>query len=328
MNNSYLIDVIIPVYNVNAYIEQCIDSVIEVPDINIIVVDDGSQENTDFLLEKYGFYKNFNFYRKQNGGLSSARNFGINKASAEYIMFLDGDDFIKTDLLKSSIEYIKNTKKNAYFYGYENFFEKKKKYSKGTCFLYVRDDFISPKLLTEMKKGYFVMYAWRYIIKRQFILENRLFFTEGLYFEDQEWTPRLLCTLDKVYSLKVPLYCYRKDREGSIMSKFIYKHIADTFRVIELLNDYKKHLTDMDKIRFIENIILLRYEFVVSNSSDVTIEDKATFGKAVKEAQRVLVIDKNIKSIIYKKGTIRMARFYLKMRNLKNKILRIIQGNS
>lgn len=96
-----LISVIIPVYNVEKYLEQCLDSVINqnLQDIEIICVDDGSTDNSPSILEKFSSKDNrIKIFSKENGGQASARNLGIKKAKGKYIAFVDSDDFIKEDM--------------------------------------------------------------------------------------------------------------------------------------------------------------------------------------------------------------------------------------
>lgn len=92
-----MIDVVIPVYNVEKYIDRCMASVLNqtYKEINIILVDDGSTDNSGKICDRYeAEYNNVTVYHKTNGGLSSARNYGIDKSTAEYISFVDSDDYI------------------------------------------------------------------------------------------------------------------------------------------------------------------------------------------------------------------------------------------
>lgn len=96
-----LISIIIPVYNVKQYLKRCVDSVIAQTyrNIEIIIVDDGSTDGSDLLCDEIKAVDNrIEVYHKQNGGLSSARNFGIDKAKGEYIGFIDSDDYIDKDM--------------------------------------------------------------------------------------------------------------------------------------------------------------------------------------------------------------------------------------
>ena len=95
------ISVIIPVYNVEKYLSKCLDSVVNqtLKDIEIIVVNDGSPDNSQKIIDDYTKkYKNIKSFVKKNGGLSDARNFGIKKASGKYIAFLDSDDYVTEDM--------------------------------------------------------------------------------------------------------------------------------------------------------------------------------------------------------------------------------------
>ena len=101
--NKYSVSLIIPVYNVDMYIQKCLESIINqinFPEYEVIIVDDGSTDKSAKICKKYSeVYDNIYYFRKENGGVSSARNFGIEKSTGTYIMFIDGDDYIKNDYI-------------------------------------------------------------------------------------------------------------------------------------------------------------------------------------------------------------------------------------
>src|SRR5699024_6933853 len=91
------VSVIVPVYNVEKYIEKCIQTLVNqtLQDLEIIIVNDGSTDNSEKIIKKYKKeYKNIIYVTKENGGLSSARNFGLLYATGEYVAFLDSDDYV------------------------------------------------------------------------------------------------------------------------------------------------------------------------------------------------------------------------------------------
>ena len=95
------VSVIVPIYNVRKYIEKCLDSLVNqtLDDVEIILVNDGSLENEEELIKPYlEKYKNIKYFKKENGGQASARNFGLKRASGEYILFVDSDDYIETTM--------------------------------------------------------------------------------------------------------------------------------------------------------------------------------------------------------------------------------------
>src|SRR5574344_2022066 len=97
------VSVIVPVYNVEKYLPKCLDSLVNqtLQDIEIIVVNDGTKDNSQKIIDKYAKkYKNIKSYIKENGGLSDARNYGVAKANGEYISFIDSDDYIDKKMLE------------------------------------------------------------------------------------------------------------------------------------------------------------------------------------------------------------------------------------
>ena len=91
------VSVIVPVYNVEKYIDKCLNSLVNqtLKDIEIIVVNDGTKDSSQKIIDKYAKkYNNVKPFIKENGGVSSARNFGLNESCGEYVLFVDGDDFV------------------------------------------------------------------------------------------------------------------------------------------------------------------------------------------------------------------------------------------
>lgn len=106
----YSLSIIIPIYNVESYINQAIDSILNElrsNEVEIILVNDGFEDNSMKICEKYYKYENIICINKENGGLSDARNKGIDKANGQYILFLDGDDFLKKDSLNKILKIIR-----------------------------------------------------------------------------------------------------------------------------------------------------------------------------------------------------------------------------
>ena len=92
------VSVIVPVYNVYKYLDKCLNSLVNqtLKDIEIIIVNDGSKENEEEIINKYlDKYSNIKYYKKENGGLSSARNYGILKSTGKFICFVDSDDYVE-----------------------------------------------------------------------------------------------------------------------------------------------------------------------------------------------------------------------------------------
>lgn len=101
------VSIIVPVYNVEKYVERCIESIIKqsYKNLEIILIDDGSKDNSGKICDEYAQKDNrIKVIHKKNGGLSDARNTGLNIADGEYICFIDSDDYIHKDLVKDNLE--------------------------------------------------------------------------------------------------------------------------------------------------------------------------------------------------------------------------------
>ena len=119
------ISVLIPVYNTEKYLRECVDSTISqtYSQLEIILVDDGSADNSGKICDEYAQNdKRVKVIHKPNGGLSSARNVGIDKATGEYIAFVDSDDYLKKDYVEKLLETIKKLQREENGKSFANFF--------------------------------------------------------------------------------------------------------------------------------------------------------------------------------------------------------------
>ena len=237
-----MVSVIIPVYNVEKYLSQCVESVLKLKsELEIILVDDGSTDKSGELCDSLALTDcRIKVVHKENGGLSSARNEGIKKASGEYLMFLDSDDFLdhtSTENLLSELQ-----KGAEITIGlYNCYYEQDDRYEKESCDALLQmdgvfgvDDFLK-QIPADGRSCYMV--AVRFIVKRDFILENNLFFMEGIYHEDEEWTQRVLCSAKEICVTHNFFYQYRQARLGSITGNTSIKHIMDRFAIIARFED-------------------------------------------------------------------------------------------
>ena len=239
------ISVIIPIYKVEKYLRQCVDSVInqKIKNLELILVDDGSPDQCpqicDEYAEKYDFIK---VIHKPNGGLSSARNTGIQAAAGEYLIFMDSDDWWNPDVdvnamlakisqrpdvemfLFSSLDYIEGA---GYF--------KRTEHGRLDG---IRVDTVEHYYEDLLNNGNLEVHAATKILKRSFLVDNNLFFKEGIVSEDSEWIVRVLRVLSSVCVLNEPLYIYRAGRAGSITSTVGLRNLKDMLGIIESSLDY------------------------------------------------------------------------------------------
>lgn len=227
---SKKISVIIPAYNVENYLKECLDSVIgqDNGQIEIILVDDGSQDSTPKLCEEYSAkYPIIRYFAKENEGPSATRNFGINKAEGEYLLFLDSDDLIGNTTVESVIKIIDAENPDVIITRYCSFEDSPE--NAEACGYHLESQKISEKrgeeLLSYLMDGR--VYDWYspiHIVKTSLIRDNELYFPVGVDFgEDARLIPKILITAKKLSYLDEPVYMYRRNRTSSITASFSKK---------------------------------------------------------------------------------------------------------
>lgn len=229
------ISVIVPVYNVEKYLKKCLDSLVKQKfnSYEVLVVNDGSPDNSQEIVEEYAkkYPKIIKSYVKENGGVSSARNYGISKAKGDYIAFVDSDDYVDKYYLSSLYETAIKEKADIV-----------------VCDLYKKTD---NKL--EIMNGYkeytddkvknlmvAIPAVWNKLFKKNLFTETGISFPDRIYCEDLAVVTRILCNVKKVAYVKKPLYYYLI-RSGSLSHQVKYNpKTADIFTSLNIIRDYFK----------------------------------------------------------------------------------------
>jgi glycosyltransferase involved in cell wall biosynthesis len=242
------ISFVIPVYNVEKYLKQCLGSVIgqTYTDFEIICINDGSTDGSNSILDEYASnHTNFTLLSQDNKGLSAARNAGIRAAKGDYVFFLDSDDWIEPETLKILAEMQKG--EDLVCFNGRRFFEDGTVEKQDTGIIeegltgweyYNRYALIS-------RKFHFVCTVLR-LYRREFLIQNNIFFEEGIYHEDNLFTPLACYYARTVKVIPDSLYIYRI-RSGSITHSATQKHMLDTVKVANKLSVFFIPKTDVDK---------------------------------------------------------------------------------
>jgi glycosyltransferase involved in cell wall biosynthesis len=251
------VSVIVPVYNVEEYLAKCLDSLVNqtLKDIEIIVVNDGSPDNSESIAKKYvQKYKNISYYKKPNGGLSDARNYGIAKSKGDYLAFIDSDDYIDKTMLEKLYKEAISKKLDIVVCDSINVYPDKEVLVKSN--LHYTEDAVLSYLLAHP------MACTRLYSKKLF---KDCKFKKGIYYEDLEFTPKLVNLTKKIGFVEEGLYYYVQ-RPGSIMKqKEFSEKLLDIFTVLDsnkkaLGNNYPDeieymyitHLLRTATLRFLE----------------------------------------------------------------------------
>ena len=259
------VSVIVPFYNVEKYIEKCLETLVNqtLDDIEIILVNDGSKDKTVDIVKKYKeMYSNKIVYlEKENGGLSDARNYAISYARGEYIAFLDSDDYVETNMYKEMYEIAQKENSDMVECNFIWEYPNKTRIDIGTTYNNKHE------MIEKIR-----VVAWNKLIKREILEKSKVQFPKGYRYEDVEFTYKLIPFLEKVSFCKTPMVHYVQ-REGSI-SNVQNKRNAEIFDVMEHVMDYYKENNLYEEYYQELEYLYSRYAFCSSFLRIVKIKDK------------------------------------------------------
>lgn len=209
-DNKPIFSIIVPVYNVENYLDQCIHSLVNqtLQGIEIILVDDGSLDASGQICDFYSSqYKNIKVLHQNNMGQSKARNEGIKFANGNYLMFVDSDDYILENACETFLKYIERYDVDIIVGDMleDTNYNNRKVLATGN--IVTGHEFLYQCL----KNKTYDIVPWLKIIRRKFFVEKNLFFYEGCYYEDQEFTLRLLLQESRILKVEYPFYFYREN---------------------------------------------------------------------------------------------------------------------
>lgn len=258
------ISVIVAAYNVEKYIEECLLSILNqtYTNIELIVVNDGSTDNTKSILEQYALmYKNITVIHKKNGGLSSARNVGIEIATGEYLSFIDGDDYIKEDMYETLINLIESYQCDIAICGVIRKYENNEIFS-DTGKILLMDKNEALKKLIESRVIH--DYAVNKIYKKSLFKEIK--YPEGKIYEDVFTTYKTFSQCSNIVYIDTPKYYYVQ-REGSILRSKFSENQFQHLEALKEINDFLieqnyTHLIDVLELRKVSVQCRLIYEML------------------------------------------------------------------
>lgn len=187
------VSVIVPVYNMERYLKRCLDSLVcqSLKEIEIIVVNDGSQDHSQDIIDSYvSKYSQIISLKKENGGLSDARNYALPYAKGEYIAYLDSDDYVDYDFLEKMYEATQYGQKKVVVCGYLQEWPDR-------CEHVIEKNYSS--IYEYIARGEVV--AWNKIYKRSWLNELNILFPKGLLYEDVEYFLKVMANIQDIYEI-------------------------------------------------------------------------------------------------------------------------------
>lgn len=236
--------IIVPVYNVEQYLSKCLDSIKNQTYTNfeVIIVNDGSTDNSEKIINKYLKDTRFKKYNKSNGGLSDARNYGIQFVSGEYILFIDSDDWIDNRILQKLEEIIKIKDYDLVKFNIIDVIDNRE---------YKHKEKLTLSKEVSIKDLIWFDYfepAVSYCYKTKFYTDNRFQFEQGKYHEDFGLIPIILAQAKSIYYLNYFGYYYVK-RDNSIVNdkNKIAKRAEDTLYFFKKNSKMISNIKNIDK---------------------------------------------------------------------------------
>ena len=256
--NPIKVSVIVPVYNVEDFLPQCLDSLVNqtLTDIEILLIDDGSTDGSAAIVDDYAcrYPEKIRAFHQENYGNSMARNLGICRTKGDYIGFVDSDDYVDTTMYEKMYRQAVATQSDCVVCDYSEVFEGViLRYSNVQASgLYPNNIRCASALLANSKA-----YVWNKIFRREMLLCTGLRFPCGMYFEDSATVYNIMLQANQIDFVPESLYCYRVARPGAITTQ-TDEHLYDIFTAMNLfISYYKEHGCFENNYTDIENLCII-----------------------------------------------------------------------
>ena len=265
------VSVIIPVYNVEKYLDQCMESVTNqtYTDLEIILVDDGSKDSSGAICDRWAEKDSrIKVIHKPNGGLADARNHGMAAAQGEWILHLDSDDWYEKDNhIELLVSHANSTHSDIVCFNYKRFYETSRTFSDALCISKEEN----PSLMHMVDNKIYTSSACLKLMKRDLLCENHINFEKGVLSEDIEFASKVLLCAKKISFCSESCYIYRQ-RENSITTSISKKHVDDLVYIIDKMSKAENRTDEYN------SYLAFQYCTVLINAH-IAKADKQTFKK-------------------------------------------------
>lgn len=229
--------IIVPVYKVEKYLNQCVDSILgqTFNDFELILVDDGSPDMSGVICDEYSKVdERVKVIHKENSGAADSRNVGLNVSNGEYIVYIDSDDYIADENFLEKLKNASMSSPDIILYNYKKLYENTGTVS-DTFFKYPQiNEFDNRATILRklVQADAFYCTAWLKAIKSILLKKNNIEFHLGIKSEDQEWYYHVVLLAQKYTVIDEPFVVYRQ-REGSVTATFGEQHLLDTITLLD-----------------------------------------------------------------------------------------------
>ncbi|MDO5539784.1 MAG: glycosyltransferase [Eubacteriales bacterium] len=284
-----LVSVVIPVYNVELYLEECLDSIVNqtLRQIEIICVNDGSADTSGDILMRYAQNdQRIAIYVQENRGQSAARNEGIRHANGEYLYFMDSDDILETNALELLYSKVKKNELDVIFFDGSSFSGPDKSNEvEGTYKKYYQREYTYPEicrgeelLCSFVQHGEYRVSPCLQMTKRSYFMDRNLFFYEGIYHEDNIYTFCCMLNTDRAGYVHEILF-HRRVREQSTMTAQVsFAHVYGYFISFLQMNKFAERCLFTEAVGDAVNTLIYRVLHNARNKyMDLSLSEKCSF---------------------------------------------------
>lgn len=297
-----LLSIIVPVYNVQEYINRCVDSLLKSDlrlEYEIILVDDGSIDKSGVICDEYSLkYDYIRVIHKSNGGLSDARNVGLDNAIGSYVVFIDSDDYVEINSIEKLCKEIKENNCDIYCCDYYSLCKNRRIDIRYTPIFKIESGEVFFKF--QLQRRSMISSIVQNVYRRDFLVKNNLYFKKGIYHEDEEWYPKVFLLAKTVKYLDLIYYVYIVRSDSIMQQKDLTKHIKDFISTMnELLQLYEGKI-DVELFNLLKDDLVDKY---------LSIYARGNFGYGTNE---IVVSNKKLrKGLVHRKTKLKLAIFTL-----------------
>ena len=258
-----LLSIIIPIYNVEKYLQKCIESVLsqDINDYELLLIDDSSTDNSLNIAKDYENRVNVKIIEKnKNSGLSDTRNIGLKEANGKYILFLDSDDYIEEGSISIIYNIVQDQNEpDVLYFGFyeenENTTEKRYGYKSVKNHLYSGVEFAK----NELAQRALYAAACFGVYKKEFLISNNLFFKVGIFHEDELWTPQVVIKAETIYTSDYAYYHYVRHNNSITRKKDKTQNGIDLINSCKELDCLLEQIEDHQLYKLMNNHIAMLY---------------------------------------------------------------------
>ncbi len=295
-----IFSVIVPIFNIEKYVERCVDSLVNQSyyNLQIILVNDGSTDESGNIVQRYSSDKRVTIINKKNGGLSSARNYGIDKCCGDYVLFVDGDDYIDTRLIEDVYKEVMHYDPDLILFPYS-----KKNGDKHKNVKLFDDDHIvfdqeeiTEKIISRLIGPDLSMgkdtplnmdrlnTAWGKVYRRSIINDYRFVDTKLIGPEDLWFNLNVIIGCKKAVYIGNHYYVYEKNNQSSILHQFDNQLLIKRFRLYKLIQDYiELHKLEHYRQKLNSRIIAEQFQILLNLS-----RSKGSLTEKHRETKKIL----------------------------------------